>query len=152
VTQAAFALETLVDGYCDAWNEPDAARRAQLLARVWCERGTYTDPTVHTTGVAELVAHIGRVLDRRPGSRIVRTSVLDSHHGVARFAWCRILADGERLPEGIDFAEADSSGKLCRIIGFFGPLAAQPSAWLTISAAAPGCTTAPPRAGPTVWA
>jgi hypothetical protein len=29
------------------------------------------------------------------------------------------------LPEGIDFAEVSSDGKLSRIVGFFGPLAAK---------------------------
>ena len=34
-----------------------------------------------------------------------------------------ILADGKSLPEGIDFGELSSEGKLRRIVGFFGPLA-----------------------------
>jgi hypothetical protein len=43
-----------------------------------------------------------------------------------RFAWQVILADGTRLPEGIDFAEITSDNKIRRIMGFFGPLAKLP--------------------------
>jgi hypothetical protein len=96
----------------------------RLLAQVWADRATYTDPTVHLTGRAALVAHIDAVLARYPGSTIEMTSAIDLHHAVARFAWKKVLADGTALPEGIDFAELDDDGRLTRIVGFFGPLAA----------------------------
>ncbi len=113
--------EAPIDIYCGAWNEPDPARREELLAPVWAANATYTDPTVHTTGLAALVAHIGTVQAGRPGSRVVRTSAVDQHHGLVRFAWRRILADGTALPEGVDFGELGDDGKLRRIVGFFGP-------------------------------
>ena len=43
---------------------------------------------------------------RRPGARVLRTSGVDAHHHLARFAWHVVLADG----------------RIRRIIGFFGPL------------------------------
>jgi hypothetical protein len=89
---------------------------------VWAAGATYTDPTVHAVGADELLAHITKVQARRPGSRVIRTSEVDVHHQVARFAWCAIEASGTRLPEGVDlaFLAADGS-KIERIIGFFGP-------------------------------
>jgi hypothetical protein len=111
-----------VETYCAAWDEPVADKRSDLLRQVLAEDAIYTDPTVHTVGVAALVAHIAAVQARRPGSRLVVTSVLDTHHDVARFAWKRILADGTSLPEGIDFVEFAPDARLRRIIGFFGPL------------------------------
>ncbi len=119
------ALERLIDTYCEAWNEPDAVRREAILKIVWAEGATYTDPRAHTTGISELGAHIGRVLSSRPGARVMRTSAVDSHHGLARFAWSVVQADGTMLPEGIDFAEISGEGKLQRIVGFFGPLASK---------------------------
>jgi hypothetical protein len=116
-------LEQLIDTYCSAWNEPDPQRRQEIINVVWDEAGTYTDPNVYIVGRQDLVEHIGRVLARRVGARIVRTSVVDSHHDLVRFAWQVILADGTLLPEGIDFAEISSDGKIRRIMGFFGPLA-----------------------------
>jgi hypothetical protein len=117
------ALEELITTYCAAWGEPDPGRRAQMLKEVWTEDGTYTDPTAHVAGRRELVEHIGNVLARYPGGRVVRTSVLDTHHDLVRFTWKMVLADGRSLPEGIDFGELSGERKLRRIVGFFGPLA-----------------------------
>lgn len=119
----ALTLEACIDIYCEAWNHTDAAERDTLLRQVWAEGATYTDPTVHAVGRQALVDHIGRVFERYPNSTIVRTSAIEVHHGLARFAWKKVLADGTSLPEGIDIAEASDDGRLRRIIGFFGPLA-----------------------------
>jgi hypothetical protein len=115
-----------IDTYCAAWNEIDGGRRAKILAAALAPDATYTDPTVHTVGIPQLVAHIDAVFARYPGSRIVRTSEVDSHHGFARFAWKRILADGTSLPEGIDIVEFTDTGQLSRIVGFFGPFIQRP--------------------------
>jgi hypothetical protein len=108
-----------IDTFCAAWNEIDGGRRAKILAAALAPDATYTDPTVHTVGIPQLVAHIDVVFARYPGSRIVRTSEVDSHHGLARFAWKKILADGKSLPEGIDIEFTDT-GQLSRIVGLSG--------------------------------
>jgi hypothetical protein len=118
-------LEQLIDTYCAAWSEPDPSRRQQILSAVWREGATYTDPTIQAAGVDQLLAHIGKVIAHRPGAKVVRTSTVDEHHGLVRFAWRVVQADGVMLPEGIDFAEVSSDGKIQRIVGFFGPLRAR---------------------------
>ncbi len=113
----------LIDRYCAVWNDPSADQRARLLAGVWAIGATYTDPTVHAPSAEALLAHIATVLARRPGARVVRTSAVDVHHGIARFAWHVVQADGTALPDGIDIAELSSDGtRIERIVGFFGPL------------------------------
>ncbi|HUL68495.1 MAG TPA: nuclear transport factor 2 family protein [Burkholderiaceae bacterium] len=113
----------LIDRYCAVWSDPDASRRAALLAQVWGEGATYTDPTVHAAGGAELLAHIERVLGKRPGSKVMRTSALDVHHDVVRFAWKAVDAVGNTLRDGIDLVLLSSDGaKIARIVGFFGEL------------------------------
>jgi len=113
---------SLIDCYCEAWSEHDEARRAALLSSVWAPGASYTDPTIHAVGAAELLAYIAKVQARRPGSKVVRTSRLDGHHGIARFAWRAIEADGRALPEGIDIAFFTPDGsRIERILGFFGP-------------------------------
>jgi hypothetical protein len=119
----------LVDRYCAVWNEPDSERRAALLAAVWAEGATYTDPRADTRGAGELLAHIATVRASRPGAKIVRTSAVDLHHGIARFGWRVVEADGTPLPEGIDIVFLNEDGsRIERIVGFFGPLSplAQP--------------------------
>lgn len=121
-------VSTLIDRNCEVWCEPDEDRRAELLAPVWSSRATYTDPTVHAADAAELLSHIAGVQARRPGSRVLRTSTVDTHHGVARFAWHVVQADGTVLPAGLDIAWISSDGaRIERIIGFFGPLTSDTS-------------------------
>ena len=113
----------LIDRYCQVWTEPNADRRAKLLASVWAADATYTDPSVHAANAEALLSHIAKVQVRRPGAKVLRTSHVDVHHGLARFAWHVVQADGTTLPEGIDIAFVSNDGaKIERIIGFFGPL------------------------------
>ena len=117
------AVTDLIDRYCAVWNELDSARRSRLLAEIWADAATYTDPTIHARNGDELLAHIERVQARRPGSRVVRTTAVDVHHGVARFGWHVVQADGTSLPDGLDIAYLSSDGqRITRIVGFFGPL------------------------------
>ena len=112
---------SLIDRYCEVWSEPDERRRAWLLASVWDPQAMYTDPSVHAANAEELLSHIATVQSRRPGARVVRTSKVDVHHGIARFAWHVVQADGTTLPEGLDIALISAEGtRIERIIGFFG--------------------------------
>jgi hypothetical protein len=116
-------VDTLVDRYCAVWSEPNADRRAELLASVWTRDATYADPSVETRTPEDLLAHIAGVREQRPGSRVVRTSTVDCHHRVGRFLWMAVQADGSVLRKGIDFAEFSQDGtRLQRVYGFVGPL------------------------------
>jgi len=110
-----------INAYCAAWNEPDPQRRAHILGAVWSEGAIYADATVQVRGNGALIAHMGKVLARTPGSRVVRTGALDMRCGIARFRWTKVLADGTRLPEGLGFAEFAPDGTLKRVVGLFGP-------------------------------
>jgi hypothetical protein len=62
------------------------------------------------------------VQDRYPGSTILRTGPADYHHTYARFAWRKVLADGSRLPEGLDVVQIGAEGRFRLVVGFFGAL------------------------------
>ena len=122
-------LTHLIDRYCAVWNESDPNRRRELLAGVWASDGRYTDPSVDAPTAAALLTHIASVVARRPGSRVVRTTAVDAHHGLARFGWHVVQADGTSLPDGLDIAELSPDGtQIRRIVGFFGPLRESPHA------------------------
>jgi hypothetical protein len=118
----AGTLDQLIDTYCAAWSDPDPMRRREILERVWADGATYTDPRVHAVGLDELLVHIDKVVAGRPGAKVVRTSRVDAHHDVARFAWHVVQAGGTALPESLDVVELSADGRIQRVIGFFGPL------------------------------
>lgn len=112
----------LIDRYCRVWNEGEPNVRAELLASLWSENATYTDPSVHAANGQELLVHIAAIRAGRPGASILRTSPVDIHHRVARFSWHAVEGDGKVLREGIDIAFITSDGsRIERMIGFFGP-------------------------------
>lgn len=116
-------LEETIDIYCAAWSERDPAYRRELLDRVVTIDIRYTDPDTDVRGRADLVDHISGVLAGRVGAKIVRSSDIDAHHDMARFAWRLVKADGTALPDGLDIVSIDEqSGKLKAVLGFFGPL------------------------------
>jgi len=111
-----------VDAYIQAWNQPDASKRRQILAQVMTDESTYVDPNTDLDSRAALSDYIDGVLKRSPGRRIVRTSEVDVHHLVARFNWRLLKSDGTQGAESVDFVEFTRDGRICRVVGFFGPL------------------------------
>ena len=116
------AMDEIVRIYCEAWGEPDVTKRRQLLQRVWTDEASYTDPATDVAGREALVNRISTHLQKFPGSRIVPESHADVHHGMLRFAWKFIVADGKVQTEGVDFAEVAPDGRLRKVVGFFGSL------------------------------
>lgn len=117
------SLTHLIDTYCAAWSTESAEQRRALLLPLWGDGATYTDPSAHADGAEELLAHIAGIQARYPGARVLRTSDVDVHHRVARFAWKFVMPDGSTLPEGLDIAFVDGDQRrITRIIGFFGTL------------------------------
>jgi SnoaL-like domain len=115
------ALDETVKVYCEAWGEPDLERRRQMLERVWVPEGTYTDPSSHVEGREALIQRITAFLQKFASAQVVPSSHADMHHGVLRFTWKVVSADGKTLIEGIDFGEVAADGRLKKIVGFFGP-------------------------------
>lgn len=118
------SLTHLIDSYCAAWSKEDAEQRRALLLPIWSDGATYTDPTVHAAGAEALLAHISGIQAKHSGACITRTSDVDVHHGIARFAWKFAMPDGSSFPEGLDIVFLDADQKrITRVIGFFGPIA-----------------------------
>lgn len=114
------SLTDLIDSYCAAWNEPDAARRTAMLAAVWTPDATYADPAVDNATAEDLVAHIERIRQSRPGASVKRCGPIDHHHTYARFSFHVIMPDGSVIREGIDIVDLSADGrKIRRIVGFF---------------------------------
>ena len=117
-------LSTLIDTHLAAYTDPDATRRAAAVQRIWAEAGQLVDPPLAASGQDAIVQQAGQLLAQFPGHRFVRSSGIDSHHHMARYAWQLVGPDGAVVLEGIDFAQLDSQGRLQQVTGFFGPMPA----------------------------
>jgi hypothetical protein len=116
-------LDALIDAYCEAWSAPVPAERERILRSVLAPDARYCDPRCTLIGIDALLGHIAQVHASRPGATIVRTSAVDAHHEVARFAWQVRLPDGRALAESLDVVMLTKDGTAIEsIVGFFGPL------------------------------
>jgi hypothetical protein len=117
-------IVTTIDTYLDAWNEPDARRRAGLIERAWARDGRYVDPLLAADGHAAISEMVAAVHAKFPGHRFRRTSGVDAHNGHVRFGWELVAPDGNVTVAGLDVGDVAGDGRLARITGFFGPLPA----------------------------
>jgi hypothetical protein len=114
-------LTDLIDRYIAAWNETDAERRRELIARTWSEAAQYCDPMLQSDGRAGIDAMIAAVQERYPGHRFRRTGEVESHHDRARFTWELAGETGEIVVCGTDFAVVAQNDRLDAVTGFFDP-------------------------------
>jgi hypothetical protein len=116
-------LDDVLAAYDCAWNEPDPAARARLLARSLSEDAELIDPASgRFEGRDAINERIAGFSDRFPGARLTLTSGVDEHNGFARYAWAINAADGSPVLEGIDVVERDDDNRLRRVVMFFGRL------------------------------
>jgi SnoaL-like domain len=118
-------LTTTVDTYLSSYGEPDAARRAELIGRVWAADGRLVDPPLAAEGHAG-ISDMAAALQRQfADHRFRRVSAIDGHHDQFRFAWELVGPDGTVAVSGLDVGELADDGRLRRITGFFGDLPAR---------------------------
>jgi hypothetical protein len=121
-------LSTTIDTYLEAYCETNAARREELVERVWATNGELLDPPLEASG-REAISGLADVVNTHyPGHHFRRVSGIDAHHDVARYAWELVAPDGTVAVTGMDVAEVNDRGQLVRIAGFFGELPAMDAA------------------------
>jgi hypothetical protein len=103
--------------YIALWNEPDAARRRQMLESGWTSDARYTDPLIQASGHAQISALVDAVHQRYPGFRFALAGHADAHGDHVRFSWTLGPSGAADLIQGTDFATLEA-GKLQSVIGF----------------------------------
>jgi hypothetical protein len=106
-----------------AWNERDHDKIRAHLDRALTSAVHFVDPTIETRGVDEFGRNVREFRTRDPHDQCIRTSGVDSHHGLARYSW-EIRIGNQVIVQGFDVAEVDAAAKVRRVLGFFGPLPA----------------------------
>jgi hypothetical protein len=111
-------ITDLIDRYIAMWNETDAARRRDLIARTWTETASYLDPVLQGEGPAGIDAMVATVQQRYPGYRFRRTGAVDAHHDRVRFRWELAPEGGPVFVKGLDVGVV-AGDRLQSITGFF---------------------------------
>lgn len=107
-------MQNIVERYLATWNEPDATRRATLIAQTFTPGARYADPLAAVTGHEQLSALIGAVQAKFPGLAFVQRGGVDVHGAFARFSWSLgpaggtdvVTLDGDRIASVIGFLDA----------------------------------------------
>ena len=80
-------ITTTIDTYLEAYGEADAARRTELIERVWAADGELVDPPLDAAGHDAIGDMAAAVQGQFPGHRFRRSTDVDAHHGFARYGW-----------------------------------------------------------------
>lgn len=115
-------LSTTIDSYLEAYCEIDPVRRTDLVETVWAGNGELIDPPLEASGHEAISALAEVVNTHYPDHKFRRTTGIDTHHDLARYAWELVGPDGTVAVNGVDVAELNDNGLLVRVIGFFGDL------------------------------
>jgi hypothetical protein len=115
----------IANAYIDVWNEPDKARRDNLIANNWTEGAVYVDPLMQGTGRAEIAGLIGAVQERFPDFRFTLLGKPDGFGTNVRFSWGLGPQGAEPPIKGTDFVMLNN-GQLQRVVGFLDQIPAVP--------------------------
>ena len=119
MTTATINVNQTVAGYIAAWNETDAGRRRDIIARTWAEDGSYLDSHRDGNGHAAINSMIAAAQAQFPGYRVRLSSGIEAHHDRVRFSWSAGGTDQAPLfIAGTDFAVLAADGRLRSVTGF----------------------------------
>jgi hypothetical protein len=105
--------------YLAAWNEPEARKRRELVAKAWTEDGTYVDAARDGKGHDSLDAMIATAQGHFPGYRLRLASGIEAHHDYLRFSWVAGgTAEAPLYIKGTDFVVVASDGRIKSVVGF----------------------------------
>lgn len=117
--QAVGAIDAVVAGYFDLWNETDAPARRAALPVTWTGDASYRDPLLAAEGYDALDAMIAAVHAQYPGHRFQLVGAIDAYPGRARWGWSLSGPDGAPIVTGLDVAVLADDGRLRSVTGFF---------------------------------
>lgn len=104
-----------------AWNEQVSAKVRSHLDIALDADVHFVDPNYDIIGIDAFEAMVHAVHKKIPGAIYSHTSNFDMHHNLYRYHWA-IHHKGTLIMPGFDVTEIDASGKITKVIGFFGQL------------------------------
>jgi hypothetical protein len=112
-------VNEIVVRYLAVWNERDARKRRDLVAKTWTEDGTYVDAARNGQGHDKIDEMIATAQSHFPGYRLNLASGIEAHNDCVRFSWAAGgTADAPLFIKGTDCAILSTDGRLKSVIGF----------------------------------
>ncbi len=108
----------IVDGWFDAWAEPDANARERLVARLVAPDVRFRDRFSSIEGASELLPHIAAAQRFMPGIRIERAGDVRHCQGTVLTDWVARSADGQDRARGTNVFELGADGRIVSVVGF----------------------------------
>ena len=105
------------------WNTTDAAEIERLAEDALEHNLHFADPNHNIIGRKAFVGMVHLVQKQIPGAVYAHNSEIDFQNNFCRYHWKIDMGD-KRLMNGFDVTEVNDVGKIVKVLGFFGPLAA----------------------------
>jgi len=103
------------------WNTNDAAEKRALTEAALEHNVHFVDPNHNIIGREAFLNMVQEVQDQIPGAKYSRTSEIGFQNNHCRYHWA-IHMNGDLLTPGFDVTEVNDTGKIVKVIGFFGEL------------------------------
>ena len=113
------SLARAVDGWFEAWSEPDAARRASLLDAGVADGVRFRDRYSLVEGRADLDPHLAAVHTFMPGMRVERTGEPRHCQGTIAADWIARGPDGAPRGKGTNIFTLDGNGRIVDVVGLW---------------------------------
>lgn len=121
-------VNATVLNYISAWNERDARKRREIVARTWSEDGTYIDSARHGEGQDSISEMIGVAQSHFPGYALCLSSGIEAHNDHVRFSWETVGSRETPLRlGGTDFVSLARDGRMKSVVGFVDAAPARPA-------------------------
>lgn len=111
--------ESMVDQWFRAWNEPDAAGRARLLAACTTDDVGMQDSYSCLRGRDDLLAHIAMSQQFMPGVVIQRSGPVRHCQGTALVDWTTADATGMPRGKGTNVVKLAVDGRIAGVVGMW---------------------------------
>jgi uncharacterized protein YndB with AHSA1/START domain len=112
-------LAVAVDRFFAAWAEKDEARRRSALAAIATQDLAFRDAFSCTSGLEDLVPHIGAAQHHMPGVVLERRGEVRQCQGTALVDWVAKGPDGNERGRGTNVFELAPDGRFTRVVGLW---------------------------------
>lgn len=101
------------------WNSSDKNEINQLADSYLESNLHFVDPNYNIIGRQPFIDMVHAVHKKIPGAVYSHVGNFDSHNNLYRYHWA-IHLQGKLIMPGFDVAEINDTGKVVKVIGFFG--------------------------------